>query len=239
MGCAMDVLMTKIQRLVLSTSAMCFQHWMYFGVVFCILLASASYAQAQHPDVHQEPYHVPVYEWDCFRFLLVKARPGDTTGYHIHRNPILYITVEGAHVWLDDKGAAPRITQLADGWVGSNTYSDADTLLHRFAVVGGSALHILAVERIGECSYMEPPTGMPFYSRDGFSLYAVDWHTYISRTYYSKYPVIVPPKPIKTSGASATYGAGHLIKPYQGERGYGPMEGVEVVWVLIPTNEAR
>lgn len=188
----------------------------------------------QHPEVHEEPYHRPFYQWDCLRFLQVKASPGDTTAYHIHRNPILYICLEGAELWLDDAGREPRVLELAKGWVGSNTYGGQDTLLHRFAVRGSSDLRILAVERTGLCTTYATPGDLPFYSRDGFRLYAIDRQTYISREYYAQYPAIIPPGPIRYGENAVSYAAGHIIKPYTRRDGYAPIPGVEVLWLLLP-----
>lgn len=210
----------------------------HFGFAAIIMWCVFSWKplKAQYPDVHEEPFHVPVYEWDCLRFLSVRANPGDTTAYHVHRNPIVYLTIQGTEVWLDDVGSDPRTASLPDAWVGSDLYGPGDTLLHRFAVSGESSLKIVAVERLGDCAVTyDKPTGEPFYKENGFSVYAVDWDTYVNRQYYSKFPAVVPPEPIFREGW-VKYGSGHILRP--GEEGSGTVHapGVEVLWMVVPSD---
>jgi len=193
-------------------------------------------AMGQHPDVHEESYHVPIFEWDCLRFLNVRANPGDTTAYHIHRNPICYITIHGSEVWLDDAGNDPRRVNLPDAWVGSDHYNNGDTLLHRFSVVGEDALFIIAVERMGPCeSSYDKPVGDPFYSENGFSIYSVDWDTYLNERYDIKFPAIVPPQPIYRAGW-AKYEPGYVLQPVEQGSDHTHMPGVEILWVVTPSN---
>lgn len=199
---------------------------------FCMMSCASLYAQ--HPDVHEEPYHVPLYEWDCLRFLNVRAKPGDTTAYHVHRNPIIYLTMEGAEVWLDDVGKKPRVVPLPEGWVGSDAYGGTDTLLHRFAVRGEKELHILAVEFTGICSLeVKKPLAAPFYSDNGFAVYAVAWEEYMEREYFKQFPAIVPPLPITREGW-VRYSAGHILKPVAADSRHAHAPGVEVLWVVLP-----
>jgi hypothetical protein len=185
--------------------------------------------------VHEEPFHVPIYEWDCFRFLSVRAAPGDTTAYHIHRNPILYLSIQGAEVWLDDVGKDPRVVQLSEAWVGSDVYGLGDTLLHRFSVRGENPLHILAVERTRSCveQQFERPIVEPFYRGNGFAVYAITWEEYMQRGYYKEFPVVVPPQPISREGW-ANYSAGHILKPVPKDADFAHAAGVEVLWVVLP-----
>jgi hypothetical protein len=197
----------------------------------CLLCKTAA---AQYPDVSDEPYHMPIFGHDCFRYLNVSANPGDTTNYHVHRNPILYLTIMGSEVWLDEASREPRTVKLSTGWTGSDGYGNGDTLLHRFAVVGDSPLHIIAVEIIGTCANVDHPPTDPFYQEHGFSVYELDWASYMDGGYFEKFPAVVPPFPIHREGW-VTYGAGYLIRP--SEEGYMPPPGVEVVYIVLPTKE--
>lgn len=197
-------------------------------MAICLYCETAS---AQYPEVSEEPYHKPIFEHGCFRYLSVRANPGDTTGYHVHRNPILYLTIQGTEVWLDDAGREPRTAALKTGWVGSDGYENGDTLLHRFAAIGDTPLRIVAVERIGPCTNFDHPPTDPFYQKHGFSVYSMDWATYIDGGYFEHVAAVVPPLPIYREGW-ATYGAGYVIRP--SDKGYMPAPGVEVVWIVVP-----
>lgn len=204
-------------------------------VFFASLLLAMGWvgdAVAQYPDVHEEPFHQPMYGWDCLRFLNVRAAPGDTTALHVHRNPILYLTVSGTEVWLDEPGQEPRVQALRTGWVGSHAHSANDTLVHRFAVTGPDPLHILAIERLEGCTRLDLPLEKPFYEGAGFAVYAIGWGTYVNRGYVNRFPVVIPPAPILMPGG-ATYSAGHVLRPV--DKGYAHAHGVEVVWIALPT----
>lgn len=224
---------TSISGFLIAVSLTPVRSSLLLALTIVCILPSAS-LEAQHPEVHEERFHVPLYEWDCLRFLNVRAKPGDTTAYHVHRNPIIYLTMEGAEVWLDDAGKSPRVVPLTDGWVGSDVYGDGDTLLHRFAVRGEKSLHILAVEITGTCSHkVEKPLTAPFYSDNGFEVYAIAWEEYIERGYFKQFPAIVPPLPITREGW-VRYSAGHILKPVAADSRHMHAPGVEVLWVVLP-----
>jgi len=129
---------------------------------------------AQYPDVHLEPFHRPILERGPFRYLDVNAATGDTTAMHTHRLPILYLCVSGSEVWLDEEGDNRRRVTLPKGWVGSDLYSDSAIFNHRFAVIGSSDLHIIAVERMGVTegfSDIRPTSAKPVYHKNGFAVY--------------------------------------------------------------------
>ncbi|HRW75034.1 MAG TPA: hypothetical protein P5563_03975, partial [Saprospiraceae bacterium] len=66
-------------------------------------LARWTLAQDTIP-VYQEPYHHLVFANDEIRILDVRLQPGDTSAWHVHRDAITYIGLEGSRIWLDVPG---------------------------------------------------------------------------------------------------------------------------------------
>ncbi len=128
-------------------------------------------AQAPVP-VHAEPRHRMVWEAGSIRVLDVQVPPGDTSLYHVHDAPILYIPVA-----ISSMDAQP----LGGKWIGlgptspsrfSLTSTDSDTLYavrpvtHRVANVGTLPFRLIAVingrsrAEIDSGPDGEPPPGM-------------------------------------------------------------------------------
>ncbi len=110
------------------------------------LLLFISVIVAAQPLVHLEPHHVPIFQNASCRILDVTASPGDTTEFHIHQNDIVYVTLLGSEIWLQEFNDEPRTVTLPTKWIGSNITHDEDPFIHRFANVGDSYFRLLAVE---------------------------------------------------------------------------------------------
>jgi len=84
--------------------------------IVLLLLINASRLFAQSPvPVHEEPRHRLVLTHQQLRVMDVKIAPGDTTLFHVHDMPALFIAVSAAPV---------DIQLLNDKWGG--THPDAD-----------------------------------------------------------------------------------------------------------------
>ena len=59
-------------------------------------IANAAAQKDSVVPVHQEPRHRMVFESHGVRILDVQIPPGDTTLFHTHSDPILYVTMSGA-----------------------------------------------------------------------------------------------------------------------------------------------
>jgi hypothetical protein len=206
---------------------------------FVVAFANLHPATAQHPDVHEEPFHRPLHEYGPFRYLNVFASPGDTTAIHSHRLPILYLCISGSEVWLDEEGANPRRTNLPTGWIGSDTYSDSAVFNHRFSVTGDSDLHIIAVERkVQSVRHSNSIESEPIFAEDGFNVYAFSGENLhhsgndmTSSPILSEFPAVLY-KGTATSPTGKKYGPGDLLIP-----GNEPLsfEDNAVLWLVVPT----
>lgn len=116
-----------------------------FILMMTPILVSESHAQRVLP-VHEEPFHKPIFEIDAYRILQVTLHPGDTSDFHLHSSPILYISLDESPVYLNDKGELPRTVTLPNGWIGSDFYSESEFLVHRIAPAGKLPLRVLAFQ---------------------------------------------------------------------------------------------
>lgn len=120
--------------------------------IVLLLLVNGSRAFAQAPvPMHEEPRHRLVLAYQQVRVMDVKIRPGDTTLFHVHDVPALYVAVS----------VAPVDIQLLNGrWGGTHPAADpgrkpgdvnVDTsyvrqpLTHRVANVGSQLFNLIAI----------------------------------------------------------------------------------------------
>ncbi len=113
-------------------------------LVFISLIGSSIFAQ---PAIHvtQEPYHKPVYVSDSLTVIELYMEKGDTSMFHLHTEPILYLTLNGAKMWLNSPEKNSRVVELNSGWIGSDNYGINDSFTHQIAVADGGPLHLVAI----------------------------------------------------------------------------------------------
>lgn len=143
-------------------------------LIFFVLssLFSVIHASAQRdafPLVHREPFHKPLYQDETIRILDVSAEKNDTTSFHLHCLPILYITLSGSQVALQTYENDWKRVTLPTGWIGHDIYDSDSCFTHRFSVVGESMLQIVAVEVL-QRSKWKPINSEVVYKEGGFSL---------------------------------------------------------------------
>jgi len=124
----------------------------YFAAIlsFCLCI----YALAQ-PAVRNEPRHHNVFENDYVRVLDVFLAPNDTTQYHIHATPSVFIfltkTATGSQLW----GQQPvRSIYVA----GNSLYDSLVTpRIHRVWNEDTSWLHVMDVELVAGKAHVNEP----------------------------------------------------------------------------------
>ncbi len=100
---------------------------------------------AQIP-VHEEFFHKPIFETEAYRILRVALNPGDTSDFHLHNTPILFISLKETQMYLADLGVEPELTTLPNGWIGSKNYNADDYLIHQIAPRMGDSLLVIAFQ---------------------------------------------------------------------------------------------
>lgn len=122
------------------------------------LIAVGGCGQALHPGgstvpadevtpVFREPRHRLVLESPLVRVLDVRIPPGDTSGYHLHADPMVGVAVQGARIWSQAPGASPgpiampeATPYLFDNWSQTLPYT------HRVANADTVPLHYVVAE---------------------------------------------------------------------------------------------
>jgi hypothetical protein len=126
------------------------------GLSFFLTVLSVCVMAQEPVPVFEEPYHRLVFEDGSIRILDLRMAPGDTSAFHVHRNAIAYIGLNGSQIWLDVPGLDSRSIYLPDDfWGGDIEYPEAP-FVHRIANVGKEAFRLMAIE------HLEPRTGQVF-----------------------------------------------------------------------------
>ena len=114
--------------------------------------------------VHQEPRHRLVFESPGTRILDVQVPPGDTTLFHTHNDPILYVTMSTAQTRSQTLGrewtvgdaaqrtepavtrdAIPRVAPVRPGRMMSTTSYATQPLTHRVNNVGSTLFRLIGI----------------------------------------------------------------------------------------------
>jgi len=118
------------------------------GILIFLGFICSSIISAQ-PTIHvtEEPFHRPVFKSDSLTVIELFMEKGDTSLFHLHREPILYLTLNGATMWLNSPEGNSREVDLPTGWIGSDNYGVNNTFTHQIAVADGGPLHLIAILR--------------------------------------------------------------------------------------------
>lgn len=110
-----------------------------------VLLFCFSGLRAQVP-VHEEPFHVPVFQNGAIRVLNVQIPPGDTSLYHLHHTPSLFIflssTATSSQLW----GKSPTSSRLTAGRLLYENLAAPNNRIHRVWNIDPDTLHVIDVE---------------------------------------------------------------------------------------------
>ena len=138
------------------------------------LLCHTIYSQSEdYPFVHEEEFHQPIFENDQIRVLNVRASYGDTTAFHRHCNPILYVAIEGTTVSLKEPTNSWKKAELPKGWIGQDIFQSDSCFVHRFAIPVEGRLHIIAVEALKNTDEISLSSA-PIHREEGFSVYKIE-----------------------------------------------------------------
>lgn len=107
-----------------------------------LLCFTAIVAQVQ---VSEEPLHKPVLQNNYIRLLDVWLQPGDTTWFHIHSTPSVFLSFTNTALASEAEGEDWVNEQFVQGkaWYRSFT---PDTLIHRVTNVDSVPLHVNDIE---------------------------------------------------------------------------------------------
>ncbi len=126
-------------------------------VFFIFLLCKLSALQAQ-VLVHEEPRHHPVFQNDQIRILNVLLPPGDTTQYHIHHTPSLFILFTSTLTGSQLKGSPSSSGQSTAGSMAFENLSALHLRVHRVWNMDKDTFHVMDIELLaGDTGFIESP----------------------------------------------------------------------------------
>jgi quercetin dioxygenase-like cupin family protein len=113
-----------------------------------LLSICPGHAQVQ---VSKEPYHRQVMENEYLRLLNVMIQPGDTTQFHIHSTPSLFLHLSNTNVATQEQGKEWEYNRNTLGNAWYRPFSP-DPLIHRVANIDSLPMHVIDVEILGDYS---------------------------------------------------------------------------------------
>jgi hypothetical protein len=123
--------------------------WLAF-LITAQSFASQLSAQTAVP-VQREPRHRLVWEAGAVRVLDVQFSPGDTSLYHVHDAPILYVPISSSAMSVQRLGAEWTVANISEAAAGERHATWSDTvyavqpLTHRVANVGTTPFRLIAI----------------------------------------------------------------------------------------------
>ncbi len=130
-------------------------------IISAIYLFSSLYTMAQVP-VSKEPRHHLVLENDKVRILNVLLPPGDTTQYHVHSTPSVFIPFTKTHTGSQRMNEKPEYGTSAAGNVWFEDLSEPHIKIHRVWNMDTSVFHVMDIELLAkEKSFVINPPDIP------------------------------------------------------------------------------
>ncbi len=116
------------------------------GLLATFFVAPVLLAQSPVP-VHREPRHRLVWEEGPVRVLDVQIPPGDTTLFHVHDTPMLYVRVAVSPIDVQRFGAdwAHDRSRFYPGAINSDTSYAFQSVTHRVANVGRTSFRLIGI----------------------------------------------------------------------------------------------
>jgi hypothetical protein len=130
--------------------------------LFTALLIYTS-LQAQ-VEVRDEPKHRPVLENEVARILDVWVKAGDSTKFHVHRTPSLFIYLSKTRIRTQEPGGMVVDQMVEPGQTWYNAFTKPFT--HKAWVADAASLHAIDIELLGT----EPKSVSPVLEAAGLTL---------------------------------------------------------------------
>ena len=112
--------------------------------ILSLMIMCSGLAEAQ-VQVSKEPRHKPVLQNKYIRLLDVWLQPGDTTLFHIHSTPSVFIELSDAAITAQSKGEDWVKDQSVAGKVWYRSFSP-DVLIHRVSNLDTVPFHVNDIE---------------------------------------------------------------------------------------------
>ncbi len=127
-------------------------------IASCIYWSSSITAQV---PVREEPRHHPVLVNKYIRLLDVRLPPGDTTLFHIHATPSLFIILSNALTGSQIKGKDWVTSESKAGTTWYRSFADSP-LIHRVCNADTIPFHVNDIEILSSFNSNSPYKHLPF-----------------------------------------------------------------------------
>ena len=114
-------------------------------LLIIVLLLKLSDLSGQVP-VHQEPRHHPVFQNEAIRILNVLLPPGDTSEYHVHTTPSLFIRLSGTVTGSQLQGGKAASGKSVAGTLLFENLAPPHIRTHRVWNADADTFHVMDVE---------------------------------------------------------------------------------------------
>ncbi|HSK14225.1 MAG TPA: hypothetical protein VK907_13485, partial [Phnomibacter sp.] len=116
------------------------------GVLAVLILSGHFYVRAQvQVQVSKEPLHKKVLENKYFRLMDVWLKTGDTSMYHIHSTPSVFLYFTNSVYGAQPLGGAWTQVEAVAGHTWYNSFSP-DTVVHRVCNAEDAPIHVMDIE---------------------------------------------------------------------------------------------
>jgi hypothetical protein len=131
--------------------------------LLCLLQPVYWALTAQEVPVSKEPRHHPVFENGKVRVLNVTLPPGDTSLYHLHSTPSVFISLSTTKTAAQLKGGQPSPFGMStQGNIWFENLSPPHTRIHRVWNEDTAAFHVVDVELFtSDARFSTPPLSFP------------------------------------------------------------------------------
>jgi len=123
-----------------------------------LLTCSVVTAQVQ---VSKEPMHKKVLENKFIRLMNVWLQPGDTTMFHIHSTPSVFLHFSNAMMSTQLKGQGWVIDRTVPGYAWYRSFTP-DSMVHRVSNGDTVPIHVIDVEILSSYKTGSPAKPLPF-----------------------------------------------------------------------------
>jgi len=130
-------------------------------ILFLITVSLCSTATLAQVQVSKEPRHKNVLENKYVRLLDVWIKPGDTSLFHIHSTPSVFLIFTAATTVSQIKGGEWEMSKYEAGYSWYRSFFQ-DTLIHRVANCDTVPFHVTDVEILSSFSVNAKKVSLPF-----------------------------------------------------------------------------
>jgi len=130
---------------------------MKYRITCLLLLVICSVTITAQVPVREEPRHHPVLQNKYIRLLDVWLPPGDTTLYHIHATPSLFIILSNTVTGSQIKGGQWQQNRSTAGYAWFRSFLN-DTLIHRVCNMDTVVYHVNDIEILSSYNTNNAPT---------------------------------------------------------------------------------